>query len=289
MLPVVSAPSVQMAPPVETSLFIGQISEPALGRLPPHTVPAPIASFRTSDNSKGGNLTRNSFLDAQLSVDNLAAISAGSSHPTGDILLESPFSTTFVAQLFGQLPTLDTVFSDVAGERSGIPSGFVDFERLAQFSETKYKPSEAFKPQAKSAQTQTLEGADIKVVQEKVARIERAMEESKKVQQVVDFQQATPDSATAPDAVKAPTANALDFKREIAPAATEGTGKLFEAEGKARLVKQQQQNIAPATAEFKTAPEAISPRYQGQEAYRSTDARNIFNLGSNKPEVVMVL
>ncbi|MGB1539926.1 MAG: hypothetical protein ACPG80_03115, partial [Rickettsiales bacterium] len=71
--------------------------------------------------------------------------------------VESPFSTTFIAQLFGQLPANDDVIGSLFGEGTGVPAGFVDFSRLAEFDKVKYKPSGAFAPREKSDQQQALE------------------------------------------------------------------------------------------------------------------------------------
>jgi hypothetical protein len=68
----------------------------------------------------------------------------------GELVFESPYSTTFVAQLFGQFQTADDGLGALAGQSTDVPLGFVDFDRLSQFDITKYMPSFAFRPSAET-------------------------------------------------------------------------------------------------------------------------------------------
>lgn len=156
MIPTVAVPNVQIPPPsVEASLFAGQPSDPAVGRLPLHSVPPPINSQKVADNNREQQQARSAQQPPQPSIERSFASLLRTGE--GEIELQSPFSTPFMAQLFGQIPAFDNVIGGLFGEGTGVPAGFVDFNRLAEFNTVKYKPSHAFKPHEKPAQQQALE------------------------------------------------------------------------------------------------------------------------------------
>jgi len=106
-------------------------------------VSPPVTNPKVADNPRGGQ---------NPSKDNTAATpaKASASQPftlaaQGELAFESPYSTTFVAQIFGQ-----TFLS----EGGGIVDGFLDFEELAQLDMVKYKPSLAFRPRAEQPQAE---------------------------------------------------------------------------------------------------------------------------------------
>lgn len=144
MIPTIAAPNIQVPPPVDASVFTAPSQEPALGRLPLNIVPPPVTNPKVADDNRGGQQpARNTQNPAPRTVPNTAAKLF---EANGEIAFESPYSTTFVAQLFGQ-------FSGT--EQGGISDGFLDFEQLAQFSMVKYRPSMAFRPpEEKPAQAQ---------------------------------------------------------------------------------------------------------------------------------------
>lgn len=144
MIPTIAAPNIQIAPPVEVSAVTAPSQEPALGRLPMNIVSPPVTNPKVADNPRGGQ---------NLPKDNAppAASKAPAGQPfalsgQGELAFESPYSTTFVAQIFGQ-----TFLS----EGGGIVDGFLDFEQLAQLDMVKYKPSLAFRPRAEMPQAES--------------------------------------------------------------------------------------------------------------------------------------
>lgn len=141
MIPTVAVPNIQVAPtPVLASLFTGSSMEPALGRLPMNVVPAPVSNAKVADDGRGGQTpARNPQVPVPANDGFADALS--SSAGKGELSFESPYSTVFVAQLFGQ-------FEASGGESSGTDmfGTVVDFDQLAQFDMIKYKPSMAFKP-----------------------------------------------------------------------------------------------------------------------------------------------
>lgn len=145
MIPTSIAPNMQVAPPVQVSLFTGQNADAALGRLPVVTVPPTISNPKVADNRSGQNAQRNQQPVQELSQNN-GQVTPFSLSGTGELAFESPYSTTFVAQLFGQFQTSDASLGEMGGQSAQVPMGFVDFDRLSQFDITKYMPSFAFRP-----------------------------------------------------------------------------------------------------------------------------------------------
>lgn len=128
-------PNIQVAPPVDTSVFTAPSPEPALGRLPLNVVPPLVTNPKVADNPRNSQpAPRNNANAANGAADKPAFSFAAAS---GEMAFESPYSTTFVAQLFGQF---------TMAEGSGMNDGFLDFEQLASMSLIKYKPSLAFRP-----------------------------------------------------------------------------------------------------------------------------------------------
>lgn len=154
MIPAVAIPTAQVPPPVDPSAFTGQMSDPAVGRLPFNTVAPPVTGQKVADDSRGSQqqARRGPSEDAP---ENLLSRLTGRAE--GEIRLESPFSAPFMAQLFGQI-NLDTdVVGGLFGDGTGVAAGFVDFERLAEFGEVKYMPSGAFEPREVPALQQALQ------------------------------------------------------------------------------------------------------------------------------------
>lgn len=148
MIPTLSMPNIQVAPPVEVSLFTGQNADAALGRLPVITVPPAISNAKIADN-RGGQPAQRAAQNIA-STQSFAAVSPLSLSGTGELVFESPYSTTFVAQLFGQFQASDSGLGALSEESLTLPLGFVDFDRLSQFDVTKYMPSFAFRPQVET-------------------------------------------------------------------------------------------------------------------------------------------
>lgn len=135
MIPTLAMPNIQVAPPVDTSVFTAPSPEPALGRLPLNVVPPPVTNPKVADNSRNSQPAPRNNQNAANAASDKPAFSFAAAN--GEMAFESPYSTTFVAQLFGQF---------TMAEGSGMNDGFLDFEQLASMNFVKYKPSLAFRP-----------------------------------------------------------------------------------------------------------------------------------------------
>lgn len=249
MIPTVAVPNVQIPPPsVEASLFAGQSSDPAVGRLPLHSVPPPINSQKVADNNREQQQTRSGQEPPQPSIERSFASLLQSGE--GDIELQSPFSTPFMAQLFGQIPAFDNVIGGLFGEGTGVPAGFVDFNRLAEFNTVKYKPSHAFKPHEKPEQQQALE--DFGTTTPKEAKAEMRLEAAMAVPEASRPDTDVP-SAQLENLGQLATRQLSDTKPDIAPLNTPESRPVAQS--------------APAD-DIATVPNP------GVEAYLSTQSRN---------------
>lgn len=143
MIPTLSVPNIQVAPPVEISVFTGQNADAALGRLPVVTVAPAISNAKVADDNRGGQPAQRNAQNAAAMAKTAVSVAPFSLSGTGELVFESPYSTTFVAQLFGQFQANNP--GALAGESQAVPLG-VDFEHLSQFDVTKYMPSLAFRP-----------------------------------------------------------------------------------------------------------------------------------------------
>lgn len=148
MVPIVAVPHMQAPPPVETSLFTGNIAHPAIGRLPVHVVPPPIDNPEVADYNRQQQQGR----QGNQSQSRQAAPSVpGSALPAapGRVTLDMPFSTTFMAQIYGQTP---------AGGSNPLFGAFITMESMAAYGNIKYMPSLAFRPQDSGQRTQVQDG-----------------------------------------------------------------------------------------------------------------------------------
>lgn len=107
---------------------------PSLGNLPQQVVSAPIQTVKVADNRPSTSYARSAAVETPAPSSANAAALGGEYN---DVYLDFPYSSSFVAQLFGQL-NMD------AGNGA---TSFVDYETLSQYEEIKYKPSFAFRPQ----------------------------------------------------------------------------------------------------------------------------------------------
>lgn len=141
MLGALPVSNVQIAPVVEPAPAAVQkaVPVPSIGMLPTTIVPASISSPRVADDQRSAGQTTQQTRSVPVAADTANIISAFSNAASGQIVLPSPYSTTFLAQLFGQLPT---------GQMDGIVSSLMDFDYIAEVSMVKYQPSLAFRPQA---------------------------------------------------------------------------------------------------------------------------------------------
>lgn len=183
MIPVISAPNIQVPPPVDVSVFTAP-SEPALGRVPVHIVPAPVTNPKVADNRPGPQPGR-THTEAPSGA---APATAFFLRGEGEIAFASPYSTPFIAQLFGQF-----AFAD----ETNLPGGFLDFEQLAQFNMVKYKPSLAFRPREQQVPASAPEGNGDMSYSEIWASIGAALRDSGQVE-LRDMPVAGSDMATAP-------------------------------------------------------------------------------------------
>lgn len=141
MIPTLSLPNIQQPPPVEMSVFTGQNADAALGRLPVVTVPPTVNSPKVADDGRG-NQQRN-YTPQNAVPTPAAGILTPSVSASGGMSFASPYSTTFVAQLFGQF------------QNGGLPDGLLDFDQLSQFNIVKYMPSLASRPRLENSRQAT--------------------------------------------------------------------------------------------------------------------------------------
>lgn len=148
MIPTLSLPNIQQPPPVEMSVFTGQNADAALGRLPIVTVPPPVNSPKVADDGRSNRQPQHSLHNSTPQMP-----AAGVPMPTvpasGGMVFASPYSTTFVAQLFGQF------------QNGGLPDGLLDFDQLSQFGIVKYMPSLASRPHPESARQTAQESVGV--------------------------------------------------------------------------------------------------------------------------------
>lgn len=155
MLPVVLAPAaVQTPQAVDVSSYLAQASDAALGRLPVQIVPQPVQGARVENNQRGGQQGNERQAAPSAAANSGSGFAAGSFAGNQEIRLPSPFSTTFLAQLFGQAaaPGNQAAQANVqaiwmnAGADAAADTGFVDYERLEEYGQVKYAPSGAKLP-----------------------------------------------------------------------------------------------------------------------------------------------
>jgi hypothetical protein len=273
MIPTLSVPNMQVPPPVEVSVFTGQNADAALGRLPVVTVPPTVTSAKVADDGRGQQQQRNpqqtpAAPDAQFSVSTQGG--------TGELAFASPYSTTFVAQLFGQFQTGDAGLGALSGQSTDIPLGFVDFDRLSQFDITKYMPSFAFRPRAETPQ-------------------QPMMQQQQPAQQVAAPVQPNLFDSVAPDAVAAPSDNAP--AAEVAPQQPAASAVVASVAAQTASQQVSQQSAAPQASASSATPRqpsasvtslreaagsVLSLFSNGSEAYGATQSRNLFNLAGGQ-------
>lgn len=164
MIPTLSVPNIQVPPPVETSVFTGQNTDAALGRLPVVTVPPTVSNAKVADDGRGGQQHQRQGQGGHGASAEAEQFQLQPFAVFGELHFESPYSTPFIAQLFGQFPsgntTVDAMFAQLTGESAAMPQGFVDFERLSQMDVVKYMPSLAFRPAAPPIQREAANAAE---------------------------------------------------------------------------------------------------------------------------------
>lgn len=256
MIPTLSVPNIQIAPAVEQSVFTGQNADAALGRLPVVTVPPTVSNPKVADNRAGQ--TPRQPADLPVETGQGGNVVPFSLSGAGELAFESPYSTTFVAQLFGQFQVADADIGALGGESVDLPLGFVDFERLSQFDFTKYMPSFAFRPRIETpsgGQAQATPQAE-------------AVAQPQPVPAPVAAPAAAP-ATQAPEAVPAPfdlsslepvsnDLNPLPTPQATAPAAP--------------VAQPQPAEAAPALPAVTTSPSLFT---SGVDAYGATQSRNL--------------
>lgn len=269
MIPTLSAPNIQVPPPVETSVFTGQNADAALGRLPVVTVPPTVTSAKVADDTRSQQQARN---PQQNSTPAAESFSVSTQMGAGELVFESPYSTTFVAQLFGQFQTADETLGALSGQSAEAPLGFVDFDRLSQFDITKYMPSFAFRPQVETPavseqpRVQAAVSAPAPVASEQVAAAP-----------VADL---PADTAEVALPLPASTTDNVEF----APAPVISAGEPA-AEPALPQPSAEQAPTIPAPREpvaaqslREVASNVVSLFSRGSDAYGATQSRNLFNI-----------
>ena len=270
MVPSVAVPNVQVAPPVETSLFSGQISDPKLGRLPFKTVPAAIDGSKVSDQPRQQQQASSKTSTTETAATAAASAKSSASGLTPSLSAEPKLSTPFAAQLFAQLQTSAGLVSGMGGGGTGIPSGFVDFDRLAEFGKVKYKPSNAFAPRVKPEQQQAIEEFS-QSIEASRAKVEAAMQE-------VSARAAASETQTQPTPIVAPVAVAtVDAPEQVEES------EFDTNDYQRRSAPQQQEVETPDNAESDTPQSQLS--FQAlvdsvTNAYKATQSRVSETLGA---------
>ena len=157
----------------------------------------------------------------------------------------------------------------MGGAGTGIPSGFVDFDRLAEFGKVKYKPSNASAPRVKPAQQQAIEEFSQSI------EVSRAKVEA--VVQEVTARAAANDVATQPTPIVAPVAVAT----ADAPEQVEEND--FDTADYQRRSAPQQQEQTPDTTESDTPQSQLSFQALVESvtsAYKATQSRVSETLGA---------
>lgn len=151
MLPLIVAPMpVPIPQAADMSAFTGQISDAALGRLPTRVVPQTVTAPKAEDQRNPAQQRQAEPQEQTASQSKLSNFDALMNAGKGEIKLPSPFSTTFIAQIFGQYDTDSEVGNAVAsiwlsnGKVTPKDSGLLEYERIVQQQGmVKYAPSAA--------------------------------------------------------------------------------------------------------------------------------------------------
>ncbi|MBM3618458.1 MAG: hypothetical protein FJX23_07950, partial [Alphaproteobacteria bacterium] len=141
------------------SAFTGQISDAALGRLPTRVVPQAVNAPKAEDRQNSGQQRQPTEQPATATAAGSSTFQALMNAGKGEIKLPSPFSTTFIAQIFGQYDTSSEVGNAVTaiwlsnGRATPKDSGMLEYERIVQQQGmVKYAPSAAKPTVSGSAQ-----------------------------------------------------------------------------------------------------------------------------------------
>lgn len=259
MIPAIAVPNTQVAPTLQSSIFSGQIIEPAIGRLPVASVSQTIAGARVADDGRSQQQSRVSAAAAEEADAIEEAFPFR--EPFGSFHTSTSFSTPFIAQLFGQLAANSNVVATLSGKGTGAPLGFVDFDKLAEYDAVKYKPSNASRPSQSIVETPLAADAEAGVanlVQEAAPVVETARPaEIRQPEMQRPYLYAAQDDMDDADDVSAPTTQA-------APA------KPVEIKIDEKLVAQASVTSSPV------------------DAYQSTQSRNIVNLRNPIPTISIV-
>ncbi|MCH2547615.1 MAG: hypothetical protein MK052_08410 [Alphaproteobacteria bacterium] len=262
MIPTLSAPNIQVAPPADTSIFTGQNADAALGRLPVVTVPPTVTNAKVADDNRSQTQQRN---PQNTPPQNAAksGITPFSLSGSGELAFESPYSTTFVAQLFGQFQLDDSSLADLAGETTDIPLGFVNFDRLSQVDVTKYMPSFAFGPRTDTVEPQPSQSASTTPV--------AAPPRENITPEVV------PVAASQPQAVASEVASTV---AQVSAEALQDTQPVTAQNNADALTTP---SAAPQPSQLSEAQtnNASLLQYGTNNAYSSTQSRNMVNLATD--------
>jgi hypothetical protein len=259
MIPTLALPNIQLSPPPMTESFAGVPTQTsALARLPFYAVPS---------NSNSGTVYNNSRYTGY--APQLVAQNAGSpvlpplvrNHTPAGVQSAQPgvFSSSFMAQIFGQggLAQSSDLFNSFF-TASRPPALTLDPEIIERFSLTKYKPSDASRPQP------ALQGGAAIVFPVAENRIEQQRLIAQQIQQPVPEQAVTTPVAAVNAATKAAYAST-----NTASVLAENTPR-----------NQATQNAPQRSNNIRFGNSLIRPR--GVEAYVATFSRNVVNLGGKE-------
>lgn len=143
MIPTITLPNaIVSALPVSPSSIVST-SEATLGRLPVTHIVSPVAVSKTNNNSQGNAPARIKLAEENVSSTTLFSIPPRVEASTPGFGFSSPFLAQLIAQSgSNKQGAFLSIFSE---QSAGLPP-IIDFETFVEFSEEKYKPSNAGLP-----------------------------------------------------------------------------------------------------------------------------------------------
>lgn len=152
MLPVLPPTVAQVPQAVDMSSVLTTPSDAALGRLPLRVVPQTVNASKPDQQGTRQQARPSVLPETPATPSKTSSFDALINAGKGEIRLPSPFSTTFLAQLFGQMSSMSTENSGAAAiwlnastaNEAVKDSGMLEYERLEeQLGQVKYAPSGA--------------------------------------------------------------------------------------------------------------------------------------------------
>ena len=263
MIPIVSVPHVQAAPPVAVAAYSGPQTQQN-SSLIPNTVPATFTNQAVQNNTRNSPTLRGGATGgaALLPPANAPVVTTPQ---TGQLLPSGGFSSQFLAQVIGQSGGANDNFIQFLLQGSLPSSPTPSPELLRNFSETKYLPSNASKPQPENNGTSKL-----------LNPLRSAPQAAAKALQAAQAQ--TQRSIVVPQFASQPAQNA---QASVAASNTLQTAN-----------PQLSQANRSSPFRFLTSDKSRPPslvNQQGVDAYLASFSRNIANLRTPPPSISVAI